>query len=73
MNWRKPLAGVALALVVGWTLLVVVTLAGVGVDPRLPGSESQTDVLVTAAVIIGALTAYAALGTPWRDTETPYW
>jgi len=73
MNWRKPLAGVTLGLLVGWALLVVVSLLGVGVDSQLPGSGLQTAALVTGAVVVAALTGYAALGAPWRRVETPYW
>ncbi|MFT4882410.1 MAG: hypothetical protein ACI9HI_002434 [Salinirussus sp.] len=73
MNTRKLLGGLALAALAGWTLLTVATLAGVGGDGRLPGSNYQVPGLVTAAALLAALTVCAALGRPWRALHTPYW
>lgn len=73
MNTRKLLGGLALAALAGWILLTVATLAGVGGDGRLPGSNYQAPGLVTAAALLTALTVYAALGRPWRALHTPYW
>lgn len=73
MDTLKLLGGLALAVLVVWALLTVVTLAGVGVDTQLPGSDWQAPALVTAAALLGALAGVAALGSPWRDTGTTYW
>lgn len=73
MNTRKLLGGLALAALAGWTLLTVATLAGVGGDGRLPGSNYQTPGLLTAAALLAALTGCAALGRPWRALHTTYW
>lgn len=73
MGTRKLLGGVALAVLVVWLLLVVLSLAGLGVDSQLPGSDLQLPGLVTGLALLTGLTVYAALGRPWRDMNTPYW
>jgi hypothetical protein len=73
MAVRKLLGGLALAALVGWTLLVLAALAGVGVESQLPGSDWQIPGLVTALALLVGLAVYAALGRPWQDTHTPYW
>jgi hypothetical protein len=73
MSLRKPLAGLALVVVVAWILLTAVSLAGVGVDSQLPGSDWQLPGLVTALALLAGLAVYASLGRPWRDMDTPYW
>jgi len=73
MDTLKPLGGVAVAVLAVWVALTAVTLAGVGVDTQLPGSDWQAPALVTATALLAALAGVAALGRPWRDTGTTYW
>lgn len=73
MNARKLIAGIALAVLGAWILLTVISLAGVGVDSQLVGSDWQAPGLVTGLALLAGLSLYAALGRPWRDTNTPYW
>lgn len=73
MNAHKPLGGAVLLVFGLATLAVLATLAGLGVDSQLIGSDWQLATLVVLVFFAGAFGTYAALGKPWQSMQTPYW
>ena len=73
MSRLKALGGLALLAIVVTVVVTVLTLAGIGVDDQLLGSDWQIAGLVTGLFILLAVAGLSALGKPWQTDRTTYW
>jgi hypothetical protein len=74
MDPKKVGSGIVLALLVVAVAAIAATTAGLTMDEQLLGSDLQTAAVATAALLLGVLGLFAALGQPWKDwNRTPYW